>query len=159
MTKAKMSNHDYQSLKKFEDLFFEWYIPKYPTTPDKKPSEFLEDVEKTSLANAKKGMQMMVNDTVEQTNDWQPEQVAEADARFSEAGTFTLSELRRRFSKNFSRILEKGRIESEVEYYLVSGIVNDRGLDPSTPDIELLQKMMNEFENEHSKNKHQASGD
>jgi len=39
---------------------------------------------------------MAVNDIVEESADWTPEQVAAADARFTAAGTFTLSEIRRR---------------------------------------------------------------
>ncbi|QNP49487.1 hypothetical protein [Diaphorobacter aerolatus] len=119
-----LSDQDYQKLKIFIDVFFEWYTPKYPTTPDGTPSQFLEKIEKESLANAKKGMLMSLNDSIEWTSKWTSEEVAEADARMELAGTFTLSEVRRQYSKKFIQILRRGKIISQSEYYLVKGIAD-----------------------------------
>ncbi|MGQ3055161.1 MAG: hypothetical protein ACT6S0_25515, partial [Roseateles sp.] len=110
MTKQSLSNDDYQSLKVFLDRHFEWYTPKYPTTPADTPSQFLARIEATSLANAKKGLQMAINDIVEESADWTPEQIAAADARFLAAGTVTLSEVRQRYSKKYLQILKRGVI-------------------------------------------------
>ncbi|GKS77985.1 hypothetical protein AVME950_23835 [Acidovorax sp. SUPP950] len=57
-----LSIEDYRLLKVFLDLEFEFYAPKYPTTPQETPSQFLEKIEATSLANAKKGLEMALND-------------------------------------------------------------------------------------------------
>lgn len=146
MTKQSLSNDDYQSLKIFLDRHFEWYAPKYPTTPPGSPSQFLDRIETTSLANAKKGLQMAVNDIVEDTTDWTPEQVAAADAKFTAAGTFTLSEVRRRYSKKYLQILKRGVIHSETEYYLVKGISDGGGLEPGATESTQLQAMLNDFE-------------
>jgi hypothetical protein len=146
MTKQSLSNDDYQSLKVFLDRHFEWYTPKYPTTPADTPSQFLTRIEATSLANAKKGLQMAINDIVEESADWTPEQIAAADARFSAAGTFTLSKVRQRYSKKYLQILKRGTIRSETEYYLVKGIVDGGGIEPGATEATQLQAMMNEFE-------------
>jgi hypothetical protein len=146
MTKQSLSNDDYQSLKVFLDRHFEWYTPKYPTTPADTPSQFLARIEATSLANAKKGLQMAINDIVEDSADWTPEQIAAADARFSAAGTFTLSEVRQRYSKKYLQILKRGTIRSETEYYLVKGIIDGGGIEPGATEATQLQAMMNDFE-------------
>lgn len=146
MTKQSLSNEDYQSLKVFLDRHFEWYTPKYPTTPADTPSQFLARIEATSLANAKKGLQMAINDIVEESADWTPEQVAAADTRFSAVGTFTLSEVRQRYSKKYLQILKRGVIRSETEYYLVKGIVDGGGIEPGATEATQLQAMMNDFE-------------
>jgi hypothetical protein len=146
MTKQSLPNDDYQSLKIFLDRHFEWYAPKYPTTPPGSPSQFLARIEATSLANAKKGLQMALNDIAEETTDWTPEQVAAADARFSAAGTFTLSEVRRRYSKKYLQILKRGVIRSETEYYLVKGIIDGSGIEPGATESTQLQAMLNDYE-------------
>ena len=96
-----MTNDDYQLLKIFFDRHFEWYTPKYPTTPPGLPSQFLEKIEKASLANAKQGLQQAISDIAEESANWRAEQVAEADTKFAAAGTFTLTEVRRRYSKKY----------------------------------------------------------
>jgi len=55
-------------------------------------------IEKITATNAK-ALQSMINETIEMTSNWSPEQVAQADDWLAAAGTFTLSEVRRRFSK------------------------------------------------------------
>lgn len=146
MTKQSLPNDDYQSLKIFLDRHFEWYAPKYPTTPPGSPSQFLARIEATSLANAKKGLQMALNDIAEETTEWTPEQVAAADARFSSAGTFTLSEIRRRYSKKYLQILKRGVIRSETEYYLVKGIIDGSGIEPGASEATQLQTMLHDYE-------------
>jgi hypothetical protein len=146
MTKQSLSNDDYQSLKIFLDRHFEWYAPKYPTTPADTPSQFLTRIEKTSLANAKKGLQMAINDIVEESTGWTSEQVAAADARFLTAGTFTLSDVRRRYSKKYLQILKRGVINSETEYYLAKGIIDGGGLEPGATESTQLQAMLKDFE-------------
>jgi hypothetical protein len=146
MIKQSLPNDDYQSLKIFLDRHFEWYAPKYPTTPPGSPSQFLARIEATSLPDAKKGLQMELNDIAEDTAEWTPEQVAAADARLTAAGTFTLSEVRRRYSKKYLQILKRGVIRSETEYYLVKGIIDGGGLEPGATESTQLQAMLHDFE-------------
>jgi hypothetical protein len=141
-----MTNEDYQLLKTFCDRHFEWYVPKYPTTPPGLPSQFLENIERTSLSNAKKGLQEAVNDMVEETVNWTPEAVAEADARFAAAGTFTLSEIRRRYSKKYLQILKRGVIRSETEYYLLKGIRDGGGIETGATEGQQIEALMAAFE-------------
>lgn len=145
-SKKSISNDDYQSLKDFIDRHFEWHVPRYPTTPPESPSQFLGTIEATSLANAKEGLLMALNDMVEDTSNWTPQQVAEADARFKAAGTLTLSEVRRRYSKKYLQILKRGVIRSEIEYYLVKGIVDGDGIEPGATEAAQLQAMLSDFE-------------
>lgn len=146
--KNSLSAEDYEQLKKFFVCYVDLFIP--PThrshEPEHQPLAFLGNLEKTSLANAKKGLQMAVNDVVEDTSDWTPQQVADADAKFATAGTFTLTEVRRRYSKKYLQILKRGVIRSETEYYLVKGIVDGGGIEPGATEGAQLQAMLNDFE-------------
>jgi hypothetical protein len=141
-----MTSDEYQLLKLFLDHHFEWYAPKYPTTPAGLPSDFLQNIEKTSLSNAKKGLQQAINDIIEDTIQWAPEAVAEADAKFAAAGTFTLSEVRRRYSKKYLQILKRGEIRSETEYYLLKGIRDGGGMEPGATEGQQIEVILTAFE-------------
>lgn len=141
-----MTSDDYQSLKIFLDRHFEWYTPKYSTTPPGLPSAFLENIERTSLANAKKGLSMALNDIAEESANWTPEAIAAADARFAAAGTFTLSEVRRRYSKKYLQILKRGVIRSETEYYLLKGIRDGGGIETGATEGQQIEALMAAFE-------------
>lgn len=141
-----MTTDDYQLLKVFFDHHFDWYTPKYPATPPGPPSQFLENIEKTSLAQAKRGLQMAINDIVEETANWTPEAVAAADARFAAVGTFTLSEVRRRYSKQYLQILKRGVIRSETEYYLLKGIREGGSIEAGATEGQKIEALMAAFE-------------
>lgn len=143
-----MTNDDYQLLKIFFDRHFEWYTPKYPTTPPGLPSQFLEKIEKASLANAKQGLQQAISDIAEESANWRPEQVAEADTKFAAAGTFTLTEVRRRYSKKYLQLLKRGVIRKETEYYLLKGILDGGGIKPGATESQQIQTMLLDFEAE-----------
>lgn len=145
MKKQSTPNGDYQLLKTFLDRHFEWYTPKYPTTPPGLPSHFLENIEKTSLASAKKGLSMALNDIAEESANWAPEQIAVADARFLAAGTLTLSEIRRRYSKKYLQILKRGEIRSETEYYLLKGIRDGGGIEAGATEGQQIEALMAAF--------------
>lgn len=89
---------------------------------------------------------MAVNDFIEDTVDWTPEQVAEADARFAAEGTFTLSEVRRSYSKRYLLLLKRGTIRSEAEFYMLKGIVDGGGLEPGATEAKQIQAMLEDFE-------------
>jgi hypothetical protein len=148
MSINKLSNEDYERLKTFFVSYLDWYIPEDHKSkyPDDQPLIFLARLEKTSLANAKKGLQMAVNDTVEATASWTPEEVAAADAKFAAAGTFTLSEIRRHYSKKYLQILKRGVIRSETEYYLLKGIRDAGGIETDATEGQQIEALMAAFE-------------
>lgn len=141
-----MNNDEYKLLKIFLDCHFAWYAKKYPTTPPGQPSQFLETIEKTSVANAKKGLQMAINDIVEETANWTPDAVAAADMKFSGAGTFTLSKVRRSYSDKYVKILKRGAIRSETEYFLLKGILDGGSLEPGAGESQKLSSMLESYE-------------
>lgn len=145
---SKLSLEEYENLKRFFINYLDWFIPAHAksTRPEDQPQEFLGRLEKTSMANAKKGLQMAINDTVEETADWRPDQVAAADAKFAAAGTFTLSEVRSRYSKKYLQILKRGVIRSETEYYLLKGVVDGGSIEPGATESQQMEAMLHDYE-------------
>jgi hypothetical protein len=141
-----MSSDEYELLKIFLDCHFEWYAKKYPTSPTGGPSQFLEKIEKTSLANAKKGLMMALNDIAEECANWTTQQIADADTKFLSAGTYSLSEIRFRFSKRYMQILKRGVIRSETEYYLIKGISDENFIKNDLNQNQQVNAMLADFE-------------
>jgi hypothetical protein len=142
----KLSDQEYASLKKFVGLFYDWYMAKPGYPKDIHPLRVLERAAKQSIADAKRGLQMAIHDVAEDTADWLPEAVAAADARFAKSGALTLSEVRRRYQKSYAKVLKRGEIRSETEYYLIKGIADGADLDPNSSESQLLAEMMRAFE-------------
>ena len=146
MSKEQLSLENYEKLKIFLGRFTDWYWSRPGMPPEVHPLFVLEATERTSLSNAKSGLQTAVNDMVEDTANWTPEAVAEADAKFAAAGTFTLSEVRRRYSKKYLQILKRGVVRSETEYYLLKGIRDGGGMETGATEGQQIEALMAAFE-------------
>lgn len=75
---------------------------------------------------------MAIGDTIEQTDCWSPARVAEADEILASDGLPTLSEMRVRFSKVIKRVVNRGSIKNDIEYYAVRNgaeVAQDGGQD------------------------------
>ncbi|QZA76852.1 hypothetical protein K4H28_11050 [Deefgea tanakiae] len=139
-----MSNEEYQRLKVFFSCFVDWFIPEEHKSknPEDHPSVFLRNLELTSMPNAKKGLQMAINDIVEMSSEWRADQVSAADARFLSQETFTLSAVRYRFSKRFQQISKRGVIRNQMEYYLIKGIVDGSLSKNSVENLKLADMLL-----------------
>jgi hypothetical protein len=90
------------------------------------PSNVLQEIiSKYGKSKALAGLRQAVNDSIEQTQHYLPEQVGALDKRCMDASVLTLSELRRRYWRKYKAMLERGNIKNDTEYYLAVGILND----------------------------------
>jgi len=147
MHALKLSTDDCERLKTFFVCWTDWFTPENckARDPEFQPLAVRAGIEKITATNAK-ALQSMINETIEMTSNWSPEQVAQADDWLAAAGTFTLSEVRRRFSKKYLRILKRGVICCETEYYLVKGIHDGGGIESASPEDLKIEAMLNDFE-------------
>jgi hypothetical protein len=60
---------------------------------------------------------MAIGDLIEQTEAWSPERRAATDDLLASEGLPTLTEMRACFSKVVNRVLTRGSIKNDVEYY------------------------------------------
>ena len=95
----------------------------------------LEEFEKESMAKARKGLSLAINDCLEDTAEWPLDAVREFDRILEQDGAATLTELRMKHSGKYRSVLKRGKIRSEVEYYLIKGIVD--GMREHVPENEL----------------------
>jgi hypothetical protein len=120
----KITADDYPSLKAFFAWTVENLMPPLPRLPaDQHPLAVLERFEAGSMANARKGLAMAIGDTIEMTEPLSPADVATIDTALREKGIITLSEVRARFWTKIRRILERGALRGETDYYALRNVV------------------------------------
>ena len=88
---------------------------------------------------------MAINDIVESTAHWKPEKVNELNLKLIEQDAFTLSDVRRLYSKKYLRILKSGKIKNEVEYFFIKGVL-DGGVYEDIAEGGILENLLTTFE-------------
>ena len=138
--------------KEFDDLarFLEFYCtriegisPDRPEHPSRGLERFVADVGKSK---AMPGLKQAINDVIEATIYLTSESLKRIDDELHKQGIVTLSELRRRHSVNYRRILKRGRIKDDTEYYLITGVLCDVDNGISDVDRDFLSKLVAQYE-------------
>ena len=91
------------------------------------------------------GLRQAANDTVEMLTDLTPEQIEAIDQALQENNILTLSEVRRRYSAAYRRIVKRGAIKTETEYHLVAGLLADLTAHVSPEERSQLEAMVAAF--------------
>jgi hypothetical protein len=115
----KIDAGNYEQMKAWFGHLVSKTIPPERITPETHPVARLEQIESRWPGKARNGLAMAIGDIIEMTEDWPLEKVAETDRLLASNGLPTLTEARVRFSKVIRRVLNRGNIKSEVEYYAV----------------------------------------
>jgi hypothetical protein len=92
------------------------------------------------------GLRQSVIDTVEESANRPLEYVQRLDALLRERGLLTLSEIRRRYSSAYKRVLKQRALRTETEYYLVTGILTDDSAHIDSDERSLLGQMVARYE-------------
>jgi len=92
------------------------------------------------------GLRQAANDTVEQLRERPPEYIRQLDASLLERNLLTHSEVRRRYASSYKKLLARGRISTETEFYLVAGILADGGSHASSDERARLEQLYAQFE-------------
>lgn len=103
-------------------------------------------VQQFGKSKALVGLRQAANDTVEETSHWNSEARAAVDEACRAAGVITLSEVTRRYSASYKRILKRGFIKNDTEYYVVNGILVDQGSAISDDERTCVQRLAEAFE-------------
>ena len=136
---------EYAKMKEFLSFFTARYLKVEGLPAEKQPIASLEALEKKSLKMALNGLRQAINDCVEMSSRFDHAEVEKLDSQLRSRGIVTLSELRRRFSKKYAKVVERRQIKDETEYYLVRNILDDP-TEKSPEEFELLERMLSEYE-------------
>jgi hypothetical protein len=138
---------EYEELLKFI-AFFATHCKRIDTEWAFHPSTNLQVVEELfGKSKALEGARQAVNDALEEIQHVSPEYLARLDSALTEHGTVTLSELRRRYSRQYKAIFKRGEIKDETEYYLLKGILDDGNANVNSDERSILQSLSDSYEN------------
>lgn len=153
-----MSEEEFEGLKIFLGLFYEWFERKPHHPPEIHPLVVMSGLEKKSRSQAKRGLEMAINDCVEVTGDWRPEVVALANQKFLLNGAPSLSKVRAKYSRTYLKILKRGCVKSLKEYYLIKGVLDGGGIEPGVNEEKELAAMLAEYESNLPPESEKSSG-
>ena len=116
--------------------WFSHMVPKvFPSdllNPDTHPIAVLDRMAVKTPAKARSGLGMAIGDVVEFTSDWPASDVTACNHELSQSGLPTLSEVRARFSKLVQRVVRRGHIKSDDEFYALRNAVEQQGADSAS---------------------------
>jgi len=119
-----ISATEYETLRAWSAKFIERVLPlPAGLPPESHPIVVLDGMALEAPARARQGLGMMIGDFIEDTSHLPASQVKQIDAEFSTAGLPTLSDMRLRFMRQIKRIVKRGSISKEEEYYLIRNAV------------------------------------
>jgi len=136
---------DYATMKAFLSFFAERYLNPEGLPPDKQPIACLQALEQKSMKMAVNGLRQAINDCVEMSSRFDHAEVEQLDSQLRSRSIVTLSELRRRYSKSYAKILKRGQIKNESEYHLARNVLHDPT--EKTPEERiLLERLISDYE-------------
>jgi hypothetical protein len=125
---------EYGELRAFMGFWFT-YLHRVDASSPGHPVNVLQRIEEAhGKSRAMEGLRQAINDVVEEVTDFPLDTVREMDRVLGSVGLVSISELRRRYSAQYRRILKHGRIRNDTEYYLVAGVLADTA--SSVPAVE-----------------------
>jgi len=117
--------HEYKELHAYLDFYSTHVLGIDPSSPTHPTNVGNRVVEGFSRSIALEGLKQAVNDTVEDLSHQPLEYIQLLDTALHEQGIVTFSEIRLRYSSSYKRILKRGNIKNETEYYIIAGILAD----------------------------------
>ena len=139
--KSEEREQEYAELGAFMS-FWSTHVHRIDAASPSHPVNVLHRIaEKYGTRRALEGLRQAVNDTIEDTADYPRDTVWEMDRILGSVGLVSLSELRRRYSSQYRRILRNGLIRNDTEYYLIAGILADTTSRISDAERAALEEM------------------
>jgi hypothetical protein len=141
-----LSDAEYQELKRFLTVYAQRYLRVTGLPAELQPHACLEVLEREDRALATRGLRQALNDIVAMCRHLSPREVAKIDSELRSLYVLTLSEVRRRVSKQYAGVVARGKINNETEYYLIRGILNDAASEADQSERKTLTEMVAAFE-------------
>ena len=137
---------EFQELLAFVD-FYMTYVHRIDRSSEVHVSSVCENiVHAHGKSKALEGLRQATNDIIEDLSSRPSGGIEALDDALRLAGIVTASEVRRRYASLYKRIVKRGTIRNDTEYYLVHGIVIDLGNATPDNDRAMLQQLLDSYE-------------
>jgi hypothetical protein len=123
---------EYESMRAWFNHMVPKVFPLDTLTSETHPIAVLDRMAVKTPAKARSGLGMAIGDFVEFTSDWPADHVTTCNDELSLLGLPTLSQVQVRFSKLVHRIVRRGHIKNDEEFYAVRNAVEQQGVDSAS---------------------------
>ncbi|MGB3868647.1 MAG: hypothetical protein WA937_04200 [Flavobacteriales bacterium] len=137
---------EYAELHSYLDYYFTHVSCIDPTNPIHPTNVGKYILKEYGRSKAFAGLKQAVNDTVEDLSDKPIQYIQRLDAALRERGIITFSEIRRRYASSYKRILKRGKIKSETEYYIIAGVLADIPSSATDEERKMLGQLVAQYE-------------
>jgi hypothetical protein len=136
---------EFQELFAFVD-FYMTHVSKVETTSERNMSTFCTNIiRQYGKSKALDGLRQATNDIIEELSDRPIAGIAVLDEALRAHGILTASEARRRYASSYRRIVKRGSVRDDTEYYLLNGIVVDLGNGLADDERAVLQRLLDGY--------------
>lgn len=135
---------EYEELNAFLDFYATNYMGIDPADPVHPTNAGRDIVAKVGKSKALEGLRQAVNDIVEALSTCPREEISRMDGALRAAGLLTIAEVRLRHSRKLQRIVSRGHIRTDTEYYLIKGIAD--GFPDPPVEVTALFDMLADYE-------------
>jgi hypothetical protein len=136
---------EYEELSGYLDFFTTHVLGVDPASPIHTTTTLKRIAEEHGRSKALEGLRQAANDTVQSLED--KAGVAHAlDAALRGSGLVGFYEIAHRYGSAFRKILKRGRIKNETEYYLVHGALADCANSMADDERAELSRIIEGFE-------------
>ena len=136
---------EFQELQKFVSFFLDYFFKSVPKTTSSTAAD--QPKEKVTRRQWLEGHRQAASDFVEMSDEMQPAEIARLDAELRSRGIVTLSEMRRRYSRAYKRIVKRGAIKNDTEFYIINGVLSDLESGISEEERQQLGALISQYEN------------
>jgi hypothetical protein len=137
----KIDAQNYEQMRAWFARLVRETIPVHLLTPENDPVQCLDQIAAKWPAKARSGLAMAIGDTIEATERWPRDRVAAIDNELALEGLPSLTAMRLQFSKAINRVVRRGSIKDEAEYYAVRNAA-----ELAQDDQQPLWKLLSEYE-------------
>ena len=137
----KIDAQNYEEMRAWFARLVRETIPTQLLTAENDPVSCLDQLAAKSPAKARSGLAMAIGDTIEATEGWPRDRVVAIDSELLREGLPSLTAVRLHFSKVINRVVGRGSIKNDVEYYAVRNVA-----ELAQDDQEPLRKLLSEYE-------------
>jgi hypothetical protein len=98
-------------------------------------------VAESGEAKALQGLRQAANDTIDMYRHESKEALDILDAALREQNALTFTAVRARYDRAYKRLLKRGRILNDTEYYMVAGVLSDSTVQVSEHERAALARL------------------
>ncbi len=127
MKNKNVSEENYSQLKQCFEVIAPLLMPDIGLPVERQPLTILADLEKSSPAMARSALSMGISDLIQMSFDLPCSRILEIDQKLAQEDLLTLTALRSIFSDKLNKLIKKGKISNDVEYFLLKDVFDSKG--------------------------------